>query len=403
MVIIYLLLRTIYLSTNDIPIIRKVLEPDFKRRTDLLTTELVTSNNLDNLCCDNSDVENVKLDNLKLKPNKRGNSLLVPLFEIKNENGEEIDGDIIENSKFNSLELKDKIILLNKNFYRLTIHLNISCGRIFHSCLFMTEAKLLIFKNQKTNIFQLYLYMPLPDCDDLELTFKEQGVFCGKEILKKIRLGISSGLFETSVIDLNAEHRGDNFETHTDITASNSISLALEFESLGVVKLSDSNIFDKYLTIKNMEKITKYGSNKYNNIKKIKNLNSKEERKIYKLPHKQDRFNKKQEPTVVLHSQEQREEEPEKQELHLQETISPKKETQYIKRSSKSVKKDNKMNNSVTSVEEAQISEKNKEKKESKSSKDKRIGRAAGIAIVLLLLIVISLTILHICSRRLKK
>ncbi|KAF7692194.1 hypothetical protein CDIK_2465 [Cucumispora dikerogammari] len=394
--IMYTPAHTIALSVNYISNTQQYDEEvEYITRTTLLTTQVITSDNLDDLYSSSLDIQNIKPEDLKLKPGKSGNCLLFPLFEVKYEDENKIKKALVEARFFNKLGLENRHILPNLDGFEMMADSTIS---IQSTVYIRPDIKLrpFIFKDIQTDNLRLYLYVIMPTVQNKKLTFKNQMVFYDGFLVKNIHLKIWGELFETHLINVKDKEFESTSKTNSlkEYTETNNINVLLKFKSRGRVELRDTNISNKYITIKDIANNNKTDSNIYNAKRETEDLTSKIKEKIYTHQQNQTEFEKNQEAFVSKRSEEPQEEADKEQNSLLQETHSTNQEikSKYTRHFSETFEKDSETNNFVTIAGEAQDSKKIKEEKKNKNLKRKIIRGIAVIAIVLVFIVVVVYT-----------
>ncbi|KAF7692982.1 hypothetical protein CDIK_2330 [Cucumispora dikerogammari] len=105
------------------------------------------------------DTKRITFDLFKLKQHKEGNALLVPLMEIKTDEGREINPKF---EKIVNLNFTDSLKHnLNINFKGFTSHISLRNQQAPSSLRFSHHARLFIFKNKEKNKLFLYILLIL--------------------------------------------------------------------------------------------------------------------------------------------------------------------------------------------------------------------------------------------------
>ncbi|KAF7693704.1 hypothetical protein CDIK_2163 [Cucumispora dikerogammari] len=247
--------QTIYFSTTFV-INRMLVNCDnYKKRAILHKNEFITSNNKDNLKIDLSS-ETATIEMFNLIPGRKGNSFLVPIFEVKDKKGRSISPQL------------EKLLDINKNVSEVS-RMGAEKNMFFGTFIYETYVKLtysvytsdlLILRNPATN--RLYIWLILTICVPTDIKIDDESLEIYEDRVDVFSLKVK-GYLDVQVF-LKATHN-DMTEEYVLEFPSEFPSIRLHFEKTdsGMFILSDNNTRDKYAIIKphrsdNQNEILKY-------------------------------------------------------------------------------------------------------------------------------------------------
>ncbi|KAF7697561.1 hypothetical protein CDIK_1610 [Cucumispora dikerogammari] len=218
---------------------------NLKLRSINFSNLLLTSNDLDDLE-GNLDSEKVKLEDFKLKTGKPGNSFLVPLFEVKDKDGNEIDPEFIELINLNKIVLNDDLIVNEKSGFCAGICLKQDSWVIYADNLISTGV--FIFKNPATTKLNFYLLLTMLPPTKLHL--EGDRLKLNNMELNCIRFDVRKKMTTRSIF-LKA-NKNDITEKYVLRFPNDLEKIIFSSDStkLGPFTYSDDNFEDKYAVIK---------------------------------------------------------------------------------------------------------------------------------------------------------
>ncbi|KAF7685997.1 hypothetical protein CDIK_3254 [Cucumispora dikerogammari] len=226
---------------------------NYTERGGVYRTNFMVSYNLDDLCKEIPDIKNVSINDFELASNKKCNAFLVPLFEIKDEAGNEIDEEFVKAVGFNNLNLDGKFI--RPNTHGLGIGGSFGAISGDNSIYFDMESSLFILKNPLSKKVMLYLFGTV--------LYPEEIFFDGKPMIKNDVVGffcfeIWGEVFESFEIDLNANNKyADKKESYSILkTKTNNVTIIATYTGKDFFSIHDTNRSDKHITIKQSKKKT---------------------------------------------------------------------------------------------------------------------------------------------------
>ncbi|KAF7693000.1 hypothetical protein CDIK_2313 [Cucumispora dikerogammari] len=220
---------------------------DYMPRVVVYKTDIITSNNL----CDLNkclDMKNVTLEGLKLKPGKLGNSLLIPLFEVKDQHGKEIETDLGEFFGCNEIFLVNDCMAEKSCGFSGNVTFEKDGWDIYQCSLYTTN--LFVFMNSYLRRLYVYLHLTIRETttinmDGEKIKFGEiEANFFIVQITKNTNI---SSLAYTSKHNPKSEKWFLEFPN--DFTTINFFIKCTG----GLLSISDNNKKNKYCTIKPQE------------------------------------------------------------------------------------------------------------------------------------------------------
>ncbi|KAF7686564.1 hypothetical protein CDIK_3143 [Cucumispora dikerogammari] len=243
------------ININCLPINRgfnyqQIDSKNYCKRGMVYRTHFMTSNNLDNLCKKIPDIKNIVIQDFDVKLEESYNAFLVPLFEIKDKAGKEIDEDFVKAIGFNNLQLDGKFIRPNTHGPSIGAKLIVVCG--IKQFEFAMEASLVILNNTSMKKVLLHLFGIITEPRKI---YYDRQPFFDDVVVDKFCFEVWGNVFENCCIDLGANNKyGGEADESVCRTKTNTISIIVTYKLQGYFSIEDSNVLNKHITIKQIGK-----------------------------------------------------------------------------------------------------------------------------------------------------
>ncbi|KAF7685837.1 hypothetical protein CDIK_3414 [Cucumispora dikerogammari] len=383
----YLHINTIYQTSNLISCTSQAESQSYRKQINLRTSHIITSNKLDNLLHDSLDIENFKIEDLELKLNKPGNTLMFPLFEVKNKNEKEIQANVVKCLGFNKINLNDGLVVYNKNSCGITTQINIKLSR--KKTTRIIKPSVFILEHPVTEKLTLYLFVTIDR--KKSFTYEQNVLLFGSVKVDSLSLTAWGEIFETFEIDLDSKDKYEynNYKASSP-TEKNTIYLTMKFPKPNIVSIIDSNVYERAIIIKpplsNEGQFTPLPEKQHVKQKKVRNLDNKD--KLYIQLNKESINDEYKCESVLETSQDFHTESTEEQvsDLKSEETKQNPCDKDQNKAEKKTIKELSKEN---IAKNELNLLQKKQENKDASCSKNTKLGWLAVIPIVLITLVIV--------------
>ncbi|KAF7685551.1 hypothetical protein CDIK_3700 [Cucumispora dikerogammari] len=206
--------------------------------------ELITSNNTNNLLNFFYN-EKIKLNHFRLKNNCYGNSLLFPLYELKDGDGQPISLDSDKTLDFNDVIFKDMFIEIAQN--KITGSIEILKENDNLCFIQFDTAKLFIFNRPFTATLHLYLFVTVND----STRFTVEGPYIKTDGIRINTITIYNITAKKSFIFSFKQKEREKTKRYGLVFPEDlsSMFFKISISDQGVYSLYDSNINNKHATI----------------------------------------------------------------------------------------------------------------------------------------------------------